>query len=87
MKDFLAEELQNRKKTRILKIAILALVIIILLAIITCIIIYYNNINFRQWCDENILRKEITEAKTKSIDLEGDDNTQVYAYEKYLCVF
>ena len=44
MKDFLAEELQNRKKTRILKIAILVLVIIILLAIITCIIIYYNNI-------------------------------------------
>ncbi len=87
MKDFLAEELQNRKKIRILKIAILVLVIIILLAIITCIIIYYNNINFRQWCDENILRKEITEAKTKSIDLEGDDNTQVYAYEKYLCVF
>lgn len=87
MKDFWAEGLQNHQKEKILKISILILVLLIFLSVIICIIIYYNNINFRKWCDENIYKKEITESKTKSIDLEGDDNTQVYAYEKYICIF
>ena len=87
MKDFWAEGLQNHKKEKILKITILIIIVLLFLALIGCIIIYYNNMNFRQWCDENVWKKEITEAETKAIDLEADDNTQVYAYEKYICVF
>ena len=87
MKDFWAEGLQNHKKEKVLKITILIIILLIFLALIGCIIVYYTNIEVRQWCDENIYKKEITEAKTKSIDLESDDNTQVYAYEKYICVF
>ena len=87
MKDFWAEGLQNHKKEKILRISVLILIILIFLATVTCIIIYYNNIEFRQWCDENVWKKEVTEEKTKSIDLDGDENTQVYAYEKYICVF
>lgn len=87
MKDFWAEGLQNHKKEKILKISILIIILLIFLALLSCIIVYYNNISFRQWCNRNVWKKEITEAKIKNIDLEGDDNTQVYAYEKYLCVF
>ena len=87
MKDFWAEGLQNHKKEKIIRISVLILIILIFLATVTCIIIYYNNIEFRQWCDENVWKKEVTEEKTKSIDLDGDENTQVYAYEKYICVF
>lgn len=87
MKDFWAEGLQNHKKEKVLKITILIIILLVFLALMGCIIVYYTNIEVRQWCDENFYKKEITEAKTKSIDLEGDDNTQVYAYEKYICVF
>ena len=87
MKDFWAEGLQNHKKEKILKITILIIILLIVLALISCIIIYYNKIEFRQWCDENVWRKEISDEKVKSIDLDGEDNTQVCGYEKYICIF
>ena len=87
MKDFWAEELQNRRKGKILKIIILVIIILIIIAIMACIGVYYFNLEFRQWCDENFLQKEILQEDTKSIELDGDENTKVYAYEKYICVF
>ena len=87
MKDFWAEELKNHRKGKVLKITILIIVLLIFLSIIACIIVYYNNIKFRQWIDNNVWKKEVTEKQAKSIELDGDDNTQVYAYEKYICVF
>lgn len=87
MKDFWAEELQNRKKSKIVKLIILIIICLIFISFIASIFVYYYNIEFRQWCDENILRKSIEQKNTKYIDLDGDDNTQVCAYEKYICVF
>mgnify|MGYP000003860872 FL=1 len=87
MKDFWAEELQNRKKVNVIKVIILIVVLLIFISAIVCTIVYYYNLDFRKWCDENVWKKEIREKDTKSIDLDGDDNTQVYAYEKYICVF
>ena len=87
MKDFWAEELQNRKKNRVLKIIILVIIALLIIGIGICICEYYINLNFRKWCDENVLRKEILQENTKSIELEGDENTKVFSYEKYICVF
>ena len=87
MKDFWAEELQNRKKNRILKRIILAILVLLIIAIGIFIYEYYRNLDFRQWCDENVLKKEIMQEDTKSIELDGDENTKVYSYEKYICVF
>lgn len=87
MKDFLAEELQNRRRSKVIKIIILAIILLIIIAIMACICEYFFNLEFRRWCDENILRREIVEEDTKSIELDGDENTKVYAYEKYICVF
>lgn len=87
MKDFWAEELQNQKKGRLRKLALLIGIILIIIAIIVLISIYFLHLEFRQWCDENVLRKEIHQDDAKYIELDGDENTQVYAYDKYICVF
>ena len=87
MKDFWAEELQNRRKSKAIKIIILVIILLIVIAIMAYICEYYFNLEFRRWCDENILRKEILQEDTRSIELDGDENTKVYAYEKYICVF
>ena len=87
MKDFWAEELQNRKKNRVLKVIILVIIALLIIGIGICMCEYYVNLNFRRWCDENVLRKEILQENTKSIELEGDENTKVFSYEKYICIF
>ena len=86
MRDFWAEELQNRKKVNVIKVIILIVVLLIFISAIVCTIVYYYNLDFRKWCAENVWKKEIQEKDTKGIDLDVDDNTQVYAYEKYICL-
>ena len=87
MKDFWAEELQNQRKGKIGKTIILILILLIIIAIMVLISIYFLNLEFRTWCDENLLRKELLQEDTRYIELEGDETTQVYAYDKYICVF
>lgn len=87
MKDFWAEGLQNQQKGRLRKAVVFVIILLILIAILVLISIYFLNVKFRNWCDKNVLRKEILQADTKYIELDGDENTQVYAYDKYICVF
>ena len=87
MKDFWAEELQNQQKSKVGKTILLVMILLIIIAIMVFISIYFINTEFRNWCDENVLRKEVLQEDTKYIELEGDENTQVYAYDKYICVF
>lgn len=87
MKDFWAEGLQNQRKGRLRKVVVFVMILLILIAILVLIGIYFFNVEFRNWCDKNVLRKEILQADTKYIELDGDENTQVYAYDKYICVF
>lgn len=87
MKDFGAEGLQNQRKGRLRKTLVFVIILLILIAILVLINIYFFNVEFRNWCDENVLRKEILQVNTKYIELNGDENTQVYAYDKYICVF
>lgn len=87
MKDFWAEELENGRKHKVLKVVILVVILLIIIALMVLISIYFVNVEFRNWCDENVLNKEILQEKTRYIELDGDENTQVYAYDKYICVF
>ena len=87
MKDFWAEELQNQRKGKLLKVAILIVILLIIIAFAVLIVVYFQNTDFRKWCDENIIKKEIQQENTKYIDIDGDDNTKVYAYDKYICVY
>jgi len=87
MKDFWAEGLQNQQKGKFKKIIILVIIIIFVIAIMTTIGVYFFNTKFRNWCDENVLKKQLLQENTEYIELEGDENTQVYAYDKYICLF
>lgn len=84
--DFWAGELQNRRKSRITKLIILILILLLIIAIIVMFIIYYNNVEFRTWCDENVIKKEILQDDVKTIEINKNDNVQVYAYDKYICI-
>ena len=86
MKDFWAEGLQNRRKHKVIKAIVLWILILIFLFIILLNIIYYYNINFRNWCDENIIKKEIFQKDVKVIEIDNNENIQVYAYDKYICI-
>ncbi len=87
MKDFWAEELQNQRKGKLKKLAVFIGILAIFMILLILIIIYMYNLNFRRWCDENVLKKEVLQEDTRTIELDGDENTQVYAYDKYICVF
>jgi len=87
MKDFWAEGLQNHRKGKVRKTIMLIIIILIMVAIMTLIGIYFFNMEFRNWCDENVFRKEILQKDTQCIELDGDANTRIYAYDKYICVF
>ena len=86
MKDFLSNELQSRRKSRIIKLTILIIFILIIITSFILVCFYFNNVNFRKWCDENVVNKEISQSKVKSIAISKDENVQVFAYDKYICV-
>ena len=87
MMDFWAKGLENHRKEKIKKLALLISLLIILIAIIVLIIVYIFNIQFRNWCDKHILGKEILQEDTREIEIDGDENPQVYAFDKYICLF
>ncbi|MCI8272698.1 MAG: hypothetical protein HFJ55_01270 [Clostridia bacterium] len=87
MKDFWAEELQNQRKGKLKKLALFIGFIAIILLIIILIMVYMYNSKFRRWCDDNVLKKEVREENTRYIEIDGDENTQMYAYDKYICIF
>ena len=87
MKDFWAEGLQNQRKGKVRKVITLVFILLIIIAIMVLVGIYFFNMKFRSWCDDNIFRKELLQEDTRYIEIDGDENTQVYAYDKYICVF
>ena len=67
MKDFWAEELQNRKKVNVIKVIILIVVLLIFISAIVCTIVYYYNLDFRKWCDENVWKKKFKRKIQKAL--------------------
>ena len=86
MKDFLANKLQNRRRNRVIKFTILLIFILIIITTIVLTCVYFYNVNFRKWCDEKIINKEVAQSKVKSITINKDENVQVFAYDKYICI-
>lgn len=78
------EEAQEKSKKKInkKKIIIISLIIIILIASITIAIIYFNNEQAREWIDRKILKKEVIQDNTITIELTNTENSKIYAYDK-----
>ena len=68
------------------KLAITSVTALIIISIITMFILYCKNVNFRNWVDVKILRKEIKQGNTATIEINVEDNSNVYAFDKYLAI-
>ena len=87
MKDFWKETSEQKtKKINKKKIIISVIILILIIALVTISLVYVKNKNARNWIDKNILRKEITQNNLPTIELEESDNSQVYAFNKYIGV-
>lgn len=88
MKNIVNFENENKRKKRINKkkmMIAIAITVIILIIGMTAII-YNSSRNARKFIDQYIFRKNISQEKLASIDLDYNSNTSVFAYNKYICV-
>ena len=82
MKDFWKEP--EEKKINKKKIIISILIIILIVIITTFTINYINNKTAREWIDKNIFQKEKTQNNLHSIEIEDENNSNIYAFNKYI---
>ena len=82
MKDFWIEP--EAKKVNKKKIIITIIIGIIIIALAVFIGIYINNKEAREWIDKNIFRKEIVQDKATTIELKEGQNSNIYAFNKYI---
>ena len=82
MKDFWIEK--ETKKVKKKKIIITIIVGLIIITLAVFIGIYMNNKDAREWIDKNIFRKEIVQDKTTTIELKDGQNSNIYAFNKYI---
>ena len=71
----------NKKKKIIFILGVLLLILIIAI-----IALYISEKGFRDWIDVNILRKNVTEDDTQTINLNTDKNNQIHVFGKYIAI-
>ena len=86
MKDIVDFENKEKKKISKKKLAITISVIIILAIILMTMLVYFSSRDAREFLDTYLFRKNVTQEKLDSINLDYDSNVSVFAYNKYICV-
>ena len=82
MKDYWEEpEVKKIKKKKIIITTIIAIIII---ALTTITILYINKKEIRTWIDKNIFQKEKTQNNLPSIEIDAENNINIYAFNKYI---
>ena len=71
MKDFFEEKPRKINKK---KIVILSITAILIITCLVLAIIYAKNEQFRNWMDENVLRKNINRENLPTIEIKEDEN-------------
>lgn len=84
MKEFWNETPNKIKKINKKKVKNITILAIISLILIIFISLYIANAEARNWIDINILKKEVMQENVTSIDIDPNQNTKVYAYNKYI---
>ena len=85
MKDYWIEPVE--KKENVInkkKIIILVIIAIFIISITVLGIIYNINRDFRKWIDKNILRKEVKQDTVATIELDDNQNSNIYAFNNYI---
>ena len=86
MKDIWKESLDFKKKINKKKFWIAIAIGVAILINIVILIIYSVNDTAHDWIDVNILRKEVKQDKATTIDLKENQDSSVYAFNKYIGV-
>ena len=86
MKDIVDIKTGKEKKFNKKKIILTISIGIILLIIGITMVIYYSSSDARNFLDQYLFRKNITQEKLNSIELNYNSNVNVFAYNKYICV-
>lgn len=86
--DFKIEEKKARNKRKINKKKMIITISIIVLALVIGItmLLYYSSRDVRNFLDQYLFRKNVTQEKLESIELDYDSNINVIAYNKYICI-
>lgn len=77
-------EQPEKKKINAKKIIISILISIIIIAVIVLVALYISNEEFRDWIDIQVFRKEISQDRVASIELEEGQSSNVYAFNQYI---
>lgn len=77
------DENKTINKKRLIGVIILVILIVVFLILY---LYYVNNEKFRKYLDENILLKNIEENNLKFIEVEDYDNSNIFAFSKYIAI-
>lgn len=84
MKDVWEEVSTQKRKINKKKLIITTIVAFIIVLLIVIIGVYYTNRQAREWIDKNIFRKEVLQDNVTTIDLSDNQNSNIYAFNKYI---
>lgn len=86
MKDIWIESEVGKKDKKINKKKLIITSIIILIVVLCIVVIglYCTNKQCREWIDKNVLRKEVIQDRVATIDLKENQNSNIYAFNKYI---
>ena len=59
---------------------------VILLIVGITMLVYYSSDDARKFLDQYLFRKNVTQEKLDSIELDYDSNISVFAYNRYICI-
>lgn len=82
MEDFFKET--EEKKINKKKIAAIVIIVLFIISVISLILLYNMNFGVRQWIDKNIFRKEVFQNTSNTIELDLDENANIYAFNRYI---
>ena len=80
------EEKKPKKNINKKKMIIAISVIVLLIIIGITALLYYSSRDVRDFLDQYLFRKNITQEKLDSIPLDYDSNINVFAYNKRICI-
>lgn len=84
MKDIWIDATNKEMKVNKKKIVILTIIIVFIVIAIITIGLYSTNDKAREWIDKNIFRKEVLQDKVATIDLKENQDSNIYAFNKYI---
>lgn len=78
---------EQKKQINRKRIIIVSAVVLLILVIVTIICVYMGNKSFRDFIDRYVLMKNITENNLPTINLDNAENSNIFAYDKYISLF